>query len=173
MSTVTDAYLERNVEVSKTMGEPMHVKGFAMPYNKANSYNEIVRHGAFTKFLERLGDRPLPMGFMHDGPCGYWTKIEDRPDGLYCEGFVTHPAAKKYFRNGTLGELSISFEQASDPDGHKRFSSKRIEDFHARGLRGKPSWVREVWQDEVTEADLAEISLVDRGAFDGTWVRHA
>jgi HK97 family phage prohead protease len=151
------------------------VKGFAMPYDVANSYNEIIRHGAFTKWLGKFNasGRKLPMGFMHERGVGHWTKIEDRPEGLYVEGEITHPAAIEFFKDGRTRELSISFMQAKDADGTRRMSRERIESFKADGFSDPPPNIRAVELDDVTEAGLAEISLVDRGAFRGTHVEEA
>lgn len=156
---------------------PREVKitGFAVPFGKPNSYNETLAPGALDAFVERVERKgaKLPMGFMHELHAGTWDKLTVKPNGLYVEGRITEPQVIAYLDKAThgtfTGELSITFRPRdihTHPlkETHERFNSRPLwEQVHApRDLELK---------DEVTtdEAVLTEISLVDRGAFKGTY----
>jgi phage head maturation protease len=148
---------------------PIKVYGFALPYGERNSYNEILPRGALDKWLAKHSS--VPMGFEHLGPCGRWTKLTNTPEGLFCEGEITDPRAAKAFREGYVPELSISFRQAPGPDGLRTYSRERMNSYVQQFGRGPVANVVDC--NVVREAGLAEISLVNRGAFNGTYVREA
>lgn len=151
----------------------LKIEGFAVPFGIENSWNETLAPDALDAFLEKQGNKPLNMGFMHEQKIGRWTKLEKRDGGLYVEGVVTLPAAERFIRaNGMEGELSVTVRNNIDNPTLIEASNKRMQE-NLRRLGRPPAFVKlhSVEHMHVAKADLTEISLVDHGAFPGTWFK--
>ncbi len=103
------------------------IRGLAVPYNKINSHDEIIRPGTFTEFLTPT--LRLPMKIMHDYQIGWWDRFVDTQDALYVEGY-----ADNSFDIDKFNELSITYNSGLPADGVKKMSAKRWEEF--------PPWIQ-------------------------------
>lgn len=124
----------------------IRVHAFAAPFNSANAYNETLLPGAFTDFL-KYNKKKIPMYINHDESrrVGWWTHARQDSRGLFVDGIVEDPAAEAYVRAGGVRQVSIG---ALQPRTHRR--------------KPTPMFIE--------KAALYEVSLVDRGAYNGTWL---
>lgn len=69
----------------KEIGEEGTFRGFGSVFNNVDFWNDIVLPGAFEKSIAR---KTPAMLWQHnsDEPIGVYTKVEERPKGLYVEG---------------------------------------------------------------------------------------
>lgn len=142
----------------------LHVSGLACPWNVYNSYNELMKPGAFAKFIAKHPEG-VRMGFMHEFEIGHWDTLKETPEGLWVSGRVTEPEYAAFLKHADdeFRELSITYEMPLLVESEARFNSQ-------------PSWLRSKLARrykilpaiEVPEAFLDEISIVDDGAFPGT-----
>lgn len=152
------------------------VYGFACPWNEYNSYKELMRPGAFKRFIDNLGDEPLPMRVCHEPyHVGWWTRLREGSEGLFCEGMIQEPNAAQAFKEGLLPELSIAWRFPDHKVDNLEMKTTRIR-YNSAGERYRYVFdshgLPVVESQKIDEAILGEISLVDDGAFKGTWVRH-
>lgn len=151
------------------MLQPLKVHGKACPFNEKNCYDEILASDAFDDFLKT--HTTLPVCVMHHDrkPVGTWTKLEKRADGLYVEGEIYDPIAQELVKEGIFPELSVSFKALDHSP--ETFTEARLNAFRAEG---KPeAQIRKAHSLPCVtthKARLAEISLVDHGAYDGTYL---
>lgn len=140
----------------------MKLEAKVCPWNEPNSYGEIMQKGTFARFL--AAHPMVPMLIMHSGrPVGMWTDIEERDDGMWANGIS--PADPTKAMLDAVPELSISWR--SD-DGI--MTERRFEDFKRCGVY-VPRHAKIVTEHAPRNAGLGEISLVDKGSFDGTFYR--
>lgn len=153
----------------------LRVHGLACPWNIYNSYNELMRPGAFKRFIAARNRKPLPMRLLHEDVVGEWKELVEGSDGLYASGVIRDPAAAYGYELGEFPELSIAWRF------HDENLSKDLRVSKLR-LNSKSAWDRAVYEEmnvpvvnrlEVDEAVIGEISLVDHGAFDGTWTQRS
>lgn len=93
-------------------------KGYASVWGTVDSYNEVVKKGAFKKSLQgwaKKGQLPA-MLWQHksDTPIGVWTLMKEDDHGLYVEGQLALSVAKgaeayALLKLGALNGLSIGF----------------------------------------------------------------
>ena len=144
----------------------LHIFGRACPYNVENSYRETIAPGAFAEFLkyDLKGER-LPMCFMHEEQCGWWSEFKEGDDGLWVRGVIQGDRACALVLSGEIPELSITF---SDMDDNYVLTRNRVLD--KMSIIGEPPPPEfSIVERRVTKrAELAEISIVDLGAFPGT-----
>jgi hypothetical protein len=108
------------------------------------------------------------MFFMHEIPCGHWDSLKETREGLWVDGRITDPTYV------SLVEHTREFRQMSITYGLP--TTNRVETLER--LNSRPPWMRAKHSErfkilpriEVPEAFLAEISIVDEGAFPGTYL---
>jgi HK97 family phage prohead protease len=130
--------------------------GHAAVFNERNSFNEIVKPGAFARTLADYHARSLrpPMLWSHrpDEVIGVWTDIREDATGLAVTGqLITETARGKeahaLLKAGALNGLSIGFRAKQSTRG-------------ANGVR------------ILSEIDLVEISLVAVPAAGSARIKH-
>lgn len=92
------------------------LSGYASVFNAADISGDIVKRGAFSASLLKLGGAPLPMLFGHETatPIGVWDRIFEDQKGLYVEGRLL-PIQKsrrhlvRLIETGALNGLSIGY----------------------------------------------------------------
>jgi len=173
--------------------KPLSIFARACPYGVPNTYNEVLMAGCFKGRL--LVNRPMFIKHLDDDPpCGQWQQFTDLNDGLYVQGVITGREAIEQVMDGELTELSITFFNPATEAMVDRFvktgdmsvvptlekellSSRRFRALEAKeklqklGVNKYPG-NQTVWENmprqTVWDADISEISLVDKGAFPGT-----
>lgn len=154
----------------------LQVHGLACPWNVYNSYRELMKPGAFKRFIASLHGEPLKMKMKHRRSAGYWTNLMEGSDGLFCSGVITDPAVAEIFERGDLPELSIAWRFADEKidRGDVRATRLRFNSHHpVEQILFEMVGAQIVDHSEIDEASLGEISIVDEGAFGGTWVRRS
>jgi len=122
--------------------EDVLVSGYTSLFDVQDISGDIVRKGAFSASLLKLGGAPLPMLFGHETvtPIGVWDRVIEDYKGLYVEGRLlkAHKSRRHIMRlvqNGALSGLSIGY----------------------RALRSTP---RAAGGRDLLELDLWEVSIV-------------
>jgi hypothetical protein len=130
----------------KQVGDDGTFSGYGSVFGVVDSYQEVVKKGAFRESLRDLKakGRPVPVLWQHQSssPIGAWTELKEDDRGLY-----------------GAGELLIG-EVAQAAEAHA-LMKRRVVTGLSIGY-----WVRESTYDEVTgirtltKLDLVEVSLV-------------
>lgn len=132
----------------------LRIEGFAAPYRQKNSFNETFATCAFAGKL-----KPCPMLVMHEDCkwAGDWDDVWQDHAGIWVRGRL-HPGLEPY-----ADELHRDFPQMS---------------VSWTAINGNPK--SRAWREKMDLIDepvvigpgdtfgIAEVSLVDRGAFAGT-----
>jgi hypothetical protein len=129
-----------------------------------------MKPGAFDKFLRN--HKRVPMKFMHEIPCGVWDSLKETDRGLEVSGLVTDPTfARLVTDTSEFRELSISFRDPARLRTPLRINSYGIDlPPPLLELEAAAQGYRVVEHQTVPVAGLAEISIVDSGAFPGTYL---
>ena len=149
---------------------PLRISGLACPWNKSNSYNELIRPGAFSAYLREHSH--IPMKFMHEVPCGVWDSVKETDRGLVVSGLITNPTfARLVTDTREFRELSISYNDTDKLRTPLRINSYGIAlPLPLMELEAASQGYRVVDHQNVARAGLDEISIVDSGAFPGTYL---
>lgn len=135
---------ELDFDIRFSADETGSFTGHAAIFDERNSFNEIVKRGAFTRTLAEHRTRNIrpPMLWSHrtDEIIGVWTDIREDATGLAVTGKLVTETAKgreahALLKAGALNGLSIGFRARTSERG-------------SNGLR------------ILTDIDLVEISLV-------------
>jgi hypothetical protein len=132
----------------------LRIEGFAAPYRKPNSYNETFATRAFAGKL-----RPCKMLLMHDIPVGVWDEAWEDYAGIWVRGRLIIPYACENVDAilRELPEMSVSWRAFRG--SAKARNTREFEDSLNKPVVIGPG----------DNNGIAEVSLVDRGAFTGTW----
>jgi len=142
----------------------MKVVARALPYNEYSSYAERYTEDSIRWWLDHVKGYSLPMLIGHEkrSVIGEWTDFKSIPsDGLYVYGEVKDPETIKALRDGVHSEVSIGSIVADATNRNNRREARVYKEgdeikFHKY---------------DVKNAFIEEVSIVDRGAFSGTWIR--
>lgn len=96
--------------------DDIHISGYASLFGAQDISGDVVRKGAFSASLLRLGGAPLPMLFGHETvtPIGVWDRAVEDEHGLYVQGRVlktdkSRRHISRLIRSGALSGLSIGY----------------------------------------------------------------
>lgn len=90
----------------------LRIRGYGSIFNDADSDGDVVAPGAFKQTLE-LPPRAMLWNHESGSPCGYWTLMEERERGLWCEGTVVDFSHFDLVRAGGVCGLSIGYRTAA------------------------------------------------------------
>ena len=92
------------------------ISGYASLFGVQDVSGDVVRKGAFSASLLKLGGAPLPMLFGHETimPIGVWDRIVEDAAGLFVQGrLLRAPKGRRHIRKlveaGALSGLSIGY----------------------------------------------------------------
>lgn len=90
----------------------LRIEGYGAIFDDPDADYDVIFPGAFRDTLE-LPHRA--MLWNHEGgmPCGYWTRMEERERGLWCEGVVLDFQHFGMVERGAVCGLSIGYEAAA------------------------------------------------------------
>lgn len=97
----------------KTDGDKGVFSGYASKYNGTDSYGDTILPGAYAKVAAKAKNIPIFLNHASwEVPIGKYTKVEDRPNGLYVEGELTlsiQKAREVYdaLKAGSMSGLSV------------------------------------------------------------------
>ena len=118
------------------------ISGYASLFGVQDVSGDVVRKGAFSASLLKLGGAPLPMLFGHETvtPIGVWDRMVEDATGLFVQGrLLRGPKGRRHIRRlvqaGALSGLSIGY---------------RAQRYSKRAAGGR----------DLIELDLWEVSIV-------------
>lgn len=97
----------------KTDGDKGVFSGYASKYNGTDSYGDTILPGAYAKVAAKAKNIPIFLNHASwEVPIGKYTKVEDRPNGLYVEGELTLSIQKAHevydaLKAGSMSGLSV------------------------------------------------------------------
>lgn len=94
----------------------LKIRGYGAVFNTVDNGGDIIRPGAFTDTLE-LPFRAMLWNHEPSIPMGFWELMEERENGLWCEGVVL-PSASHFemVKAGAVCGLSIGYSTQSSED---------------------------------------------------------